>query len=54
MYKCEDCGHIFPTPKRVEEDRGEFWGTPAYETVYYCPRCESEAFYDLAEIDEGE
>ena len=52
MYKCEDCGCIFSTPKRVEEDRGEFWGMPAYEAMYYCPRCGSDAFHDLREEDE--
>ena len=42
--KCDDCGWIgyHEELKRVEESRGEFWGAPAYETMYYCPCCGSE------------
>lgn len=41
MVKCEDCGWIGEPEdlKRVEESRGEFWGAPCWETMYYCPCC---------------
>lgn len=41
-YKCFECGEIFDEPKRWEEYRGEFWGTPAYEEVRGCPRCRGD------------
>lgn len=42
-YKCEECGAIFDEDEiaRWEEYRGEFWGTPAYETEVGCPHCHS-------------
>ena len=43
LYKCE-CGHIFSYPKVVEESRGECFGFPAYETMYYCPKCGDDCF----------
>ena len=48
MYKCNDCGNTFDYLKRVEEPRGEFWGVPCTETMYYCPCCESDdyEYYD--------
>ena len=47
MYHCEECKAEFDEPKAVREYMGEFWGTPAYDTFYYCPICGSEA------IEEG-
>ena len=44
MFKCNDCGKVFHEPKAVQESRGEFWGAPCWETMYYCPHCESEDF----------
>lgn len=38
-YRCNDCGLEFDKPARWEESRGEFWGTPAFETCYGCPNC---------------
>ena len=46
MYKCNCCGKKFDHPRAVEESRGEFWGMPAYETMYYCPICGSEDYDD--------
>ena len=49
-YKCNDCGNEFTQLKAVEESRGEFWGIPCSETMYYCPFCDGD---DVEEI-EGE
>jgi len=50
MLRCEDCGERFSSPKMVSESRGEFWGSPAYEEVPYCPYCGSDDFCDENEI----
>lgn len=46
MYKCRACGEIFDEPylREAEEDRGEYWGVPCTETMYYseCPHCGEE------------
>lgn len=44
MLICEDCGWTGEPEelKRVEEPRGEFWGIPCSETMYYCPNCGSD------------
>lgn len=47
MYRCEDCGALFYEPKAVQESRGEYWGVPCSETVYYCPCCGSECFDEV-------
>ena len=47
-YRCIDCEQEFDEPEKVQESRGEFWGMPAYETVYYCPYCGG----DVADNDE--
>ena len=52
MWKCHDCGYIFDEPDKEKEYRGECWGTPAYETMYYCPRCGSEAFTEYSWSDD--
>lgn len=41
MYKCMECGHLFEEgeQKTWEEERGEFWGSPASETMSGCPVC---------------
>ena len=56
MLKCADCGRIYHSTdelKRVEEDRGEFWGMPAYETMYYC-WCGSEDLEEVLEWEDDE
>lgn len=50
MYRCYHCGRLFDYPAAVEEPRGEFWGTPCTETVYYSPCCEDD--FDEVEVDE--
>lgn len=56
MLRCNDCGWLgyFEELKRVEESRGEFWGAPAYETMYYCPCCGGEDIDDYKGEDEDE
>lgn len=57
-FACRNCGEGFDDPDVVEEDRGEFWGMPAYEEMWYCPCCGSDDFDEaeivLAEQEEGE
>lgn len=56
MLKCLDCDWTGDPLelKRSEEYRGEFWGMPAYETVYCCPECGSDNIDDFTEDDEEE
>ena len=57
MLKCEDCGLEFEDNEIAtwREDRGEFWGMPAYETCWGCPRCHSTAVEDVKDQnDESE
>lgn len=48
MVKCEDCGRVFEAAelKEVQEYRGEYWGIPSFETMYYCPFCDGDAISD--------
>jgi hypothetical protein len=43
-YRCGNCGRIFEEDDivRTEESRGEFWGMPCYETMYYSPCCKDD------------
>lgn len=50
-FKCYECGAEFDTPQAVQEDRGEFWGMPCNETVYYCPVCGGD-FNELETVNE--
>ena len=56
MLKCFDCGWKGEDYelRRVEESRGEFWGMPAFETMYYCPCCGSECIDEYRPGDEEE
>lgn len=49
-FVCDKCGKEFDWPKAVQEYRGEYWGVPSYETMYYSPCCED----DFTEITEEE
>lgn len=51
-FVCNDCGAVFDDPEIVEEDRGEFWGMPAYEEMCYCPHCGSEDFEECEDEEE--
>lgn len=54
MYKCNDCDAIFENPKCVSEYRGEYWGAPAYEDMYYCPECGSDDYEEYREEEDEE
>lgn len=54
MYKCGNCGCTFEE-ESIKEERiltGEYWGAPAYETVYCCPCCGVDDVYNIDEEDE--
>ena len=51
---CNDCGRQFIEPKAYRESRGEFWGFPAYETIYLCPACGGDDFEEYMEHEEEE
>jgi len=53
MFRCE-CGAEFDDPCVEREYRGEYWGTPAYETMYYCPVCGSSSFDEIREDEEDD
>ena len=56
MYRCNACGEIFDELgcKAVEESRGEYWGIPCSETVYYecCPHCGEEDDFEEGNLYE--
>lgn len=56
MLRCADCGWVGEPEelKRIEEFRGEFWGVPAYEAMYYCPVCGSDDIDDYIPGQEDE
>lgn len=44
-FYCIDCGKYIDGAenlKYVNESRGEFWGSPCYETMCYCPYCDGD------------
>ena len=44
MQKCLECGKVFEDDEIAywQESRGEFWGSPAYETMSGCPHCQGD------------
>lgn len=56
MLKCEECGLIFDDDELAEwnEDRGEFWGQPCFQTVQGCPHCYSGAVIEYRDDDNNE
>jgi hypothetical protein len=54
MLKCHDCGLIFYEDDLAswQENRGEFWGQPCYETLTGCPHCYSCDVYEYNGDDE--
>lgn len=52
-YRCCECGKIFDEDeiRVIEEDRGEYWGIPCYEKMYYSPCCLDD-FEEAYEDDE--
>ena len=53
MYKCAECGFIFEEPSTWTEDRGEWFGFPARETMSGCPKCHG-GYDEIIEEDEDE
>ena len=49
-FVCRNCGKVFDWPIAVEESRGEYWGMPCSETVYYSPCCTDD--FEEVEIDD--
>ena len=41
MYICTECKQVFDEPIEWKESRGEYFGSPAYETLVGCPFCYS-------------
>ena len=48
-YRCCNCGAVFnkEDAEGKREYVGEFWGTPAYDTIDVCPECDSEELEDF-------
>lgn len=53
FFKCEDCGEIFDTPDTMQDLVGEFWGSPAYQTIAICPHCKSDEIFETEECDDS-
>ena len=53
LYRCCNCGRVFEHSemKVVEESRGEYWGIPCTERMYYSPCC-TDDFENVYEEDE--
>ena len=51
--RCYDCGEVFEEEDADSRSEcvGEFWGSPAYDTIPICPFCHSD---ELEEYDEKE
>lgn len=52
-FKCEDCGERFEVPDTMQDYVGEFWGSPAYETIAICPYCHSDEICETDDCDEA-
>ena len=50
---CLDCGTVFDADEveRVQDYRGECWGSPAYEEELICPHCKSSVIEDAEECE---
>lgn len=51
MFYCNHCKSVFDEPKEELESRGEFWGAPAYESMYYCPCCGDDDYDEIIGVD---
>ena len=56
LWFCEDCEQTFDEDEIVSRSEyvGEFWGSPAYQTVNYCPECGSDCIREYKGEDEEE
>ena len=53
-YRCCKCGEICGIHE-VREPRGEFWGFPCSETVYYSDCCDDDfEEVDVEEVEEDD
>lgn len=52
MYRCDDCGFEFEEPKEYEDFVGYYGSQRAYQTIYLCPECGSDDFFELTEEEE--
>ena len=54
LYKCCDCGSIIREDDidTIQDYRGEYWGTPAYENVDVCPKCGSDCLEEYDNEDD--
>ena len=55
MLRCCKCGRMFDEcdVNITDEYRGEYWGFPAYETIYSSPCCRSD-FEDVEDPENDE
>lgn len=53
-FRCDRCGKIFDWPKAVQESRGEYWGIPCSETMYYSPCCTDDFEEIMNDEEENE
>lgn len=53
MLICRNCNSVFSEEDRktVCENRGEFWGSPAFERISVCPVCGSDDISDAVKCD---
>lgn len=56
MLRCCECGKRFyeEDADTFRESRGEFWGSPCYETLLCCPCCGSDELEECSEDEEDE
>lgn len=54
MYKCKECGTLLTHSELVRKEVrvGEFWGTPAYKTEYFCPICDNDDFEEIEDEED--
>lgn len=54
--KCLDCDRTFDEEEAEtrSENVGDFWGSPAYQTINICPFCRSDEIIEPEEDDEEE
>lgn len=57
-YICQEYGACFNEPGTCRCSQGEFWGSPAYETMDCCPYCggsfEENLSYNLDPLNEAD
>lgn len=53
-FICNECGNIFDEDEvcKMQDYRGEYWGTPAYEEISVCPYCHGD--FEEYHEEEGE